>query len=122
MVYARGVVDEERRKHVRYELWFPVRIIAGDKPEALGVTRDASRAAIRVSAATKLEVGERVTVTFTLPESESEQKIDGKILRMEKNADDPHGLWPFRITVSFDEEVPELEALLKEGVERTRDH
>jgi hypothetical protein len=114
------VVDDERRKHERYALWFPVRIEAGGKPEALGVTRDASRAAIRVSAATKLEVGERVTVTFSLPDDAQEHRVEGAILRMEPNSDDPHGLWPFRLTVSFDREVPELEALLKEGVEKAK--
>ena len=114
------MVDDERRKHARYALWFPVRIGTGEKPEAIGVTRDASQAAIRVSAATKLEVGEHVTVSFTLPESEQEHRVEGTILRMEPNGDDPHGLWPYRITVSFDKEVPELEALLKEGIARTK--
>ena len=55
-------MDDERRKHARYSLWFPVRISSGEKAEALGVSKDASDVAIRVSAATKLQIGERVTI------------------------------------------------------------
>lgn len=111
---------DERRKHTRYSLWFPVRVLAGDRPEALGVSRDASEVAIRISAASKIDVGERVTVAFAVPPDGTEQRVEGTILRMEPNSDDPNGLWPFRVTIGFDGPVPGLEQLLKEGVERTK--
>lgn len=111
---------DERRKHTRYALWFPVRVLAGDRPEALAVSRDASEVGIRISAATKIEVGERVTLAFSVPPNGAEQRVEGTILRMEPNTDDPNGLWPFRVTIGFDGPVPGLEELLKDGLERTK--
>ncbi len=114
-------MSDERRRHERIEIWFPVRMAVGNASEALGVAHDASKAAIRVSAARQLTPGERVKVTFTIVGVQDvEHVIEGTILRMEPNSDDPEGLWPFRITICFDEPIPELEPLLQHGAERLR--
>jgi hypothetical protein len=118
-------VSDDRRQHERIEIWFPVRMVVGSSTEALGVAHDASRAAVRVSAARQLTPGERVQVTLSLvPATDDgamqERVVDGTILRLEPNSDDPEGLWPYRITICFDQPIPELEPLLLEGAERLK--
>ena len=111
-------MSDDRRQHERIEIWFPVRMEVGNTTEALGVAHDASRAAIRVSAARQLTPGERVKVTFTVVGVESgEHVVEGSILRLEPNHDDPEGLWPYRITICFDAPIPELEPLLRGGAD-----
>lgn len=118
-VLYRGPVSDDRRRHERVEIWFPVRIAVGDT-EALGVAHDASSAAVRVSAARKLSPGERVKVTLSVVGADHEQVAEGSILRLEPNSDDPEGLWPFRITICFDEPLAELEPLLQASAERLK--
>lgn len=108
-------MSDDRRQHERIETWFPVRMVVGSSTEALGVAHDASRAAVRVSAARPLTPGERVQVTLSVVGAEKDQVVDGTILRLEPNSDDPEGLWPYRITICFDEPIPELEPLLQQG-------
>lgn len=108
------VVD--RRGHERHRLWFPVWIkTEGADGPLLGVSHDASLSGIRVATTEAPTIGATVTVTFRVPpDDRTEHEIEGKIVRIEENVDDPHGLWPKRVAVEFAEPVPELEAMLED--------
>ena len=43
----------------------------------------------------------------------------GRVVRVEDNPEDPHGLWPHRLAVEFDQPEPELEWVI--GSERAPD-
>jgi hypothetical protein len=82
----------------------------------IAVSRDASVGGLMISSPEALAVGARVELTLALPpvdEAEPlERKVHGSIVRLEPNADDPHGPWPFRVAVRFDEPLAELESAL----------
>jgi hypothetical protein len=63
----------------------------------------------------KVEAGSVVTVRFRLPPAlDRERMVQGRVVRIEDNVDDPEGLWPYRIAVAFEdvdlELIPVLEA------------
>lgn len=108
---------QERREHARYAIWFPVHVSPADATAKtiVAVSKDASSTGISISTASKFEVGEKVTVAFRVPpDTGAEQRVDGRIVRFAANAEDPHGLWPFRIAIAFDTPLPDLERLLAE--------
>lgn len=86
----------------------------GEAPVLLGVSHDASLAGMRVATDGAPEIGARLVVTFRVPpESGEERTIEGRVVRIEDNVDDPHGLWPKRVAVEFDRPMPELAAALE---------
>ena len=106
----------ERREHARYAIWFPVQISPADADAgaALAVSKDASSGGISISSATPFEAGAKVKVTFLVPpDTGDERRAEGTIVRIEANPDDPHGLWPFRIGIAFDQAIPDLEEQLR---------
>ena len=112
---------DDRRGRERHEVWFPVELDSVKLEQRLAVSHDVSSCGILLSAATSLDAGSKVTVTFkVLPDDALEQKLQGRIVRVEKNADDPDGLWPLRIAVEFDQPVPELQAKLQDAESERR--
>lgn len=70
-------------------------------------------------AASTLAVGERVSITFQIPPAGSvERHVTGRVVRIERNESDPQGIWPYRMAVEFDAEVPELERIVDELARR----
>jgi hypothetical protein len=70
----------------------------------------------------ELAVGEETTVTFRLPpDGKEERSLRGTILRIEKNPEDPDGVWPFRIAIGFDEVAEDLVPLLEKAVMTMQD-
>jgi hypothetical protein len=65
-----------------------------------------------------LSVGETVRVTFRIPPGDVERQLQGTVLRIEPNEEDPQGSWPMRVAVAFDDIEPELAPLLAEAVAR----
>ena len=110
-------MSNERRAGARFEVWFPVQIEpSGEKGGAprITVSRDVSTRGILLSAASELTPGAKVTVTFrVLPDEKNERRVEGRVVRVDPNQEDPDGLWPVRLAVEFDERVPELERQLK---------
>lgn len=107
---------DERRDKNRYQVWFPVELDADALKKRLAVTRNVSSRGLLLSASTNLDEGSKVIVTFrVLPGDAQERSVQGTIIRVEKNTDDPDGLWPLRIAVEFDQPIPEIEAKLKEA-------
>jgi hypothetical protein len=65
-----------------------------------------------------LAPGDRVKVTFVVPPSGAPHSLEGHVVRVEPNPEDPEGTWPHRIALEFDEVVEELEPLLQAAQER----
>ena len=77
---------------------------------------------MQLSAAKNLEPGSRVTITFrVLPDDAAFRHVEGTVVRVDENTDDPDGLWPLRIAVEFDEAVPDLEAQLAAATDSKRE-
>jgi hypothetical protein len=103
----------EKRQHERFLIWFPVTLTT-NSGRAWAVCRDASSGGMCVSCTSELAVGCDVTVAFKLDPSEmSERRIEGRVVRLEPNGDDPQGVWPHRISVAFHDPAPELHSLLR---------
>jgi hypothetical protein len=114
-------VGPERRDGDRYQAWFPVQFTAGTLRDHLAVSRDVSSRGIQLSAATDLEPGSRVTISFrVMPDDEEVRFVEGKVVRVEDNTDDPDGLWPLRIAVEFDEPIPDLDKQLAKAEDSKR--
>jgi len=91
--------------------------VSGDEIEgAVGVSKNASEGGVLISATTPLEMGTRVTVTFTLIGADgsdpTHHKVPGTIVRVDRNDDDPHGTFPFRIAAKFDQPLVGLGKVL----------
>ena len=105
----------ERRNHYRYKLWVPARIQAGGAAK-LAIGHDMSQTGALLVSRSKVEPGTAVSLYVRVPpDSEQEFHLTAQVVRSERNDADPNGLWPYRIAVRFDENSPELEALLRTG-------
>lgn len=101
-------MTEERRRAKRYVLWIPVQVTSGPEARMLAVSRNVSWSGVLVIAAAHLEVGAKVTLSLSMPD-EDERTVEGEIVRVEPNEEDPDGLWRHRLAVRFDAPQPELE-------------
>ncbi len=109
----------QRRKHARYHIWFPVQVDAEDLSGAMAVNHNIGAGGMLIALTAELNVDQRVVVTFRVPpQGEREQRIEGRITRVEKNPEDPEGTWPFRIAVVFDNVATDLVPLLERAVSR----
>lgn len=64
---------------------------------------------------TDLSIGEPVKVTFRLPPGDVERQLQGTVLRIEPNVEDPEGSWPMRVAVQFEDVDAALAPLLEEA-------
>lgn len=113
-------MTEERRVAKRYVLWIPVQLTNGPELQMLAVSRNISWSGALMIAGASLERGERVQLTLQLPGSAEERKLEGEIVRVEDNDDDPDGLWRYRIAVKFSEPVPDLEPAFEQLEAKSR--
>jgi hypothetical protein len=85
---------------------------AGDG-HSYAISRNLSASGLLMATAEKLEVGASVKVSFQLPAARpGPQSVQGQIVRVTSNSEDPEGIWPHMAAVEFDAEDPELEPLL----------
>jgi hypothetical protein len=64
-----------------------------------------------------LEVGAQIHIRVRIPpEDGPESALEARVLRCQPNAEDPSGLWPYEVAVSFLEESPEIEERLRDLV------
>jgi len=107
----------ERRKLTRYQVWFPVQL--GTRGGgAFAITHNVGAGGLLLASPARLEPGERVTVNFAVPASGRSYLLEGCVLRLEPNPEDPEGTWPNRIAVQFDDVQEELEPLLQQIAEQ----
>lgn len=113
MGYALGV---QRRSHGRYHVWFPVQVEGTDGLTAMAVNQNISAGGMLVRISTKLAQDQEVTLRFKVPpELREERELKGRILRIEPNAEDPQGMFPYRIAVEFDAIDASLVPFLEEA-------
>jgi len=104
------VIKDEQRHDERAKVWLPIRLTS-DEGEVPAVSADASEMGALVLAPRALAVGSRVTLSFDIPGNPPTVRTTmGEVVRSESNVEDPHGLWPYRLAVTFDSPVPELDA------------
>ncbi len=108
----------ERRAR-RYVVWLPVEVEELEAGSAVG--HDASDRGMLLVTAQRLEVGAPVNIVVRLPpDGVVEKRVQGKVVRVEANTDDPDSIWPHRLAVEFDQPVPEIEralvALAEQGI------
>ena len=96
-----------RRDAERYQVWIPIKV--DQLREGIAITHDASVRGALILTASRLDAGDPVELSLKLPESPTPRRVTGRVVRVEENLNDPHGLWPHRMAVEFDEEIPELE-------------
>jgi len=100
------------RRAQRYMVWLPVRI--EELPEGMAVTHNASGLGLLLVTASALDVGAPVSISIQVPpDGQSEKQVQGRVVRVEPNDEDPDGMWPHRLAVEFDHPVPELEEVLQ---------
>lgn len=108
-------MGDERRRARRYRVWLPMRVEADGATLGIAVSHDVSTTGVLMGTADAFEVGKALTITFQgTPKHPEEQRATGKIVRVDANEVDPHGLWPYRVAVEFESAVPELASILEE--------
>ncbi len=112
----------ERRQQTRYNVWFPVQV-AVDELGALAVTHNVGTGGMLLASPATLVPGQHVTVTFVIPPPSGESpagqhRLEARVIRVDRNAEDPEGAWPNRIALEFDTVDESLEPLLASAAER----
>jgi hypothetical protein len=110
-----GAVSDDRRKIERHEVWFPMHIVSEGREKQIAVSHDASAKGLLVATPNEMEVGAPVTITLRLPGRDGgEMTVEGVIVRVEPNPNDPDGPLGCHCAIQFDEEIPELRNALEE--------
>lgn len=103
----------EQRERERSRVWLPMRVRWAEE-EVFAVTYDASDKGVLMLTTRAIDVGERVAVTFEVPGPPRAVRTGaGRVVRSAPNVDDPHGLWPHRVAVAFDEAMEAFGAELR---------
>lgn len=88
--------------HGRYRIWFPVKVASGAL-DGMAFNQNISAGGMLMAVSARLEVDAEVVVRFQVPpDSGQEHVVEGRILRIEQNSDDPEGIWPYRVAVAFE--------------------
>ncbi len=104
------MAEMTRRDNERYQVWIPVKV--DQLKEGLAITHDASSHGALMLTASTLEAGSTVEVALKFPGEPVPRRVKGRVVRVESNPEDPNGLWPHRMAVEFEEEVPDIEWVL----------
>ena len=109
----------ESRAYPRYRVWLPVQLTGDTLEGALAVSKDASEGGMFLSSSEPLTLGATIQVSFTVLEAGEPRthETSAEITRMERNLDDPHGVWPYRIALRFHTPMPGLAEALQ-GMQR----
>jgi hypothetical protein len=107
--------DDDRRREKRHEVWFPMHIVSKGKGRQIAVSHDASAKGLLVATPNEIEVGAPVEITLRLPGRDGgEINVEGVIVRVEPNENDPNGPLGCHCAIKFEDEIPELKAALDE--------
>lgn len=82
------------------------------------MTHNVGAGGMLLASSADLSPGQRLKVVFAVPSDGTQRELDGTVVRVEKNDDDPEGMWPNRIAIAFDQVSEELEPLLRAAAER----
>jgi hypothetical protein len=85
----------------------------------MAFNQNISAGGMLVAVSARLEVDAEVVVRFQVPpEGGKEHVVEGRILRIEQNVDDPDGIWPYRVAVAFEK----VDEALIPYLERAAEH
>lgn len=108
--------SSDRREYHRYEIWFPVILMAGAQ-EVWATCRDASSNGLLVSSKTALELGAAVTVRFRITREGMEHRYPGRVVRHENNRNELRLTFPYAVAIEFDEAQSALEHRIRNASE-----
>ena len=98
----------EARKSPRRPVWLPIGIDGENRPNRIGVSRDASLSGVLISTGSRFEVGEVVTLRIRLTNKNKEIQAKGKVVRVDHETGAAAQMWPYRIAVQLDTPVADL--------------
>ena len=104
----------------RYGMQAPVLVEFGTDLEKVGQIEDVTRGGtVRISTAYRVEVGERIRLSFQLPTPSAQSwDLQGTVVKVEKN--ESGGVWRYRLGVDFEKNPGALAlvnfAIVAEGV------
>jgi len=108
-------VTDDKRNTKRHEVWFPMHIVSEGRERQIAVSHDASAKGLLVATPNAIEVGAPVEITLRLPGRDGgEINVEGVIVRVEPNYNDPDGPLGCHCAIQFDDEIPELKAALED--------
>lgn len=90
--------------------------LSSSEVDGMAVNHNISAGGMLVVVSAEIEPGAQVTVTFSVPPGGREHTLRGRVARVEPNAEDPDGLWPYRMAVQFDQVDPDLIPALEAAV------
>lgn len=85
--------------------------------EWAAISRNASRTGILMAVGKRLEVGDTLTLDFRVNPDDDAVQAEGKIVRIEENAEGPYTYWPHRVAIELTEPLSDVEPLLEEMAE-----
>jgi Tfp pilus assembly protein PilZ len=97
----------EQRGSERTRLWLPIRLRT-QSGDALAVTYDVSDGGVLLLAAKKLEIGDKIVLTFDVPDEPRRLTAKGHVVHSSQNQADPDGIWPHKLGVALDDCPPEF--------------
>ncbi len=97
-----------------------MRVSTADE-EGLAISFDASECGLLIGSAIHVEEGDTLSVTFRAPPDYAKEGrvVEGKVVRVAPNEDDPGGLWPRRLAVEFEEPIADLESVIAANLEKS---
>lgn len=99
----------EERKSPRRPVWLPIGIDGENRPNRIGVSRDASLTGVLISTGSRFEVGETVTLRIRLTEKNKEIQVKGQVVRVDAETGAAAQMWPYRIAVHLEKPVAALQ-------------
>jgi hypothetical protein len=110
----------DQQRAPRFEVLFPMRLETKEGGPGFAVSRNLSASGSLIATASELTVGAPVTLRLQFHRDDAERWVEGTIVRVTPNADDPHGMWPYLVGVRFASVVPEIEPLLKQQAQEAK--
>jgi hypothetical protein len=101
---------DEKRRHPRYRVSFPVRIDGSEKRDRIGVSFNVSACGMLLSTRSQFDVGQPVELTFRVGKSGTERHVRGRVVRL---AESWEHFFPRRVAVAFDDAMQELDAAIR---------
>ncbi len=101
----------ERRGGKRYRLWLPV--YTDGLSGGVAITHDVSAEGMLLLSRSKPAAGSVLPLRFCLPpQGGKDYEVDATVVRVTQNIDDPEGLWPHQLAVTYRAPTPDFEASL----------
>lgn len=97
----------DQQRAPRYEVLFPMRLESKEGGPGFAVSRNISASGSLIATASELKVGAPVTLRLQFHREDPERWVEGTIVRVTPNAEDPYGMWPYLVGVHFGSQQPE---------------